>query len=1156
MPLLNVTLEDKYLLDTGRIFITGTQALVRLPLMQQRRDASEGFNTACYISGYRGSPLGGYDQQLTSASKFLKAHNIHFQPGVNEDLAATACSGSQQAHLNGDSKFDGVFAIWYGKGPGVDRTGDAFRHGNLAGTAPKGGVICLMGDDHTCESSTTAHQSEFAMVDAMIPILNPAGVQELLDYGIYGWALSRYSGCWVGLKSMKDTIDATASVDVDPARVKVRIPEDFQLPADGVHIRFPDDFLGQEARLHNVKVEAAKAFARANKLDRVVIDAPEAWLGIATCGKSYMDVRQALQYLGIDEHEAGRLGIRVYKVAMTWPLEPEGAKAFAQGLSKVLVVEEKRALIEPQLKDALYGIEAAPFVVGKRDEAGQMLFQSNGALSPNQIAIAIGKRLLERHDDPQLRARVEEQEALGTRAPEKPAMDRTPYFCSGCPHNTGTRVPEGSRAMAGIGCHFMAQWMNRNTAGFTQMGGEGASWIGMAPFVKTEHIFQNIGDGTYFHSGSLAVRAAVASGATMTYKILYNDAVAMTGGQHVDGQLTVPQITHQMAAEGVKRIAVVTDQPEKYGSNAGFAPGVTVHHRDDYDAVQREFREQGGVTVIVYDQTCAAEKRRRRKRGAFPDPQKRVFINDLVCEGCGDCGEKSNCVSVTPLDTEFGRKRLIDQSACNKDYSCVKGFCPSFVTVHGGGVRKAVSKGGDKADAPFPALSAPALPALDKPYGILVTGVGGTGVVTIGAIVGMAAHLEGKGFAGLDMAGLAQKGGAVYSHLQIAAHPDDIKTVRLGAGSARVVLGCDLVVSASQKTLDTTRQGTRMVVNTHEQMTGEFTRNANFSFPRASLRKTIANGVGADNVEFVEASRIATALMGDSIATNMFLLGYAFQRGLIPVSAEAIEKAIELNGAAVKMNQAAFLWGRRAAADLDAVKALVAPKAETVQSTKVSETLDEMIARREAFLTDYQNAAWAQRYRKLVDEVRVAEQQKARGLSGLTEAVARYFFKLMAYKDEYEVARLHTSEEFRRKLAAQFDGDYKLHFHLAPPLLAKRDPVTGQLRKAEYGPWMMSAFKLLAKLRFLRGTALDIFGRTEERRTERALIDQYERTVRDVLQRLAPDNHALAMQIASIPEEIRGYGHVKEKHLAAAKAKEATLLEAFRAGPQRERAAA
>ena len=1147
MALIDVSLTDKYTLDKGRIFITGTQALVRLPMMQRRRDLAAGLNTAAYISGYRGSPLGGYDQQLTAARKLLDEHHIVFNPGVNEDLAATACWGTQQAHLDGDNKYDGVFAIWYGKGPGVDRTGDAFRHGNLAGTAPKGGVIALMGDDHTCESSTTAHQSEFAMVDAMIPVLNPAGVQELLDYGLMGWALSRYAGVWVGLKCMKDTIDATASVDVDPARIRIRIPEDFQFPPGGPHIRFPDQPLDQEARLHRVKIEAVKAFARANAIDRVVIDSPKARFGIATCGKSYMDVRQALAYLGIDDAEAARLGLRVYKVGMTWPLEPEGARRFAEGLEQVLVVEEKRALIEPQLKDALYGVPGAPMVEGKNDRAGRLLFQSNAALDPNEIAIAIGRRILEAGHDEQLAARVAEQERLRGREPEKPAMERTPYFCSGCPHNTGTRVPDGSKAMAGIGCHFMSQWMNRNTAGYTQMGGEGASWMGMAPFVKTNHIFQNIGDGTYFHSGSLAVRAAVASGATMTYKILYNDAVAMTGGQHVDGQLTVPQITRQMHAEGVKRIAVVTDEPEKYGADAGFAPGVTVHHRDDYLEVQRSFTGEKGVSLIVYDQTCAAEKRRRRKKNLYPDPPKRVFINDLVCEGCGDCGVKSNCVSVTPLETEFGRKRAIDQSACNKDYSCVKGFCPSFVTVHGGGVRKIAppKPAGANVDGPFPALPEPTLPALDQPYGILVTGVGGTGVVTIGAIVGMAAHLEGKGFAALDMAGLAQKGGAVWSHLQISAHPDQIRTVRLGAGGAKLVLGCDLVVSASQKTMGGTRLGTRMVVNLHRQMTGDFTRNADARFPSADLQDTIRKGVGAENAEFVDAQRIATTLMGDSIATNMFMLGYAWQRGLVPVSWEALNKAIDLNGAAVKMNQAALLWGRRAAADLNAVQNLVAPRAEKQSSVRVSESLDEMIERRVAFLTGYQDAAWAGRYRQLVDEVRAAETRQAPGSTALTEAVARYFFKLMAYKDEYEVARLYTSGEFRKKLEAQFDGDYSLRFHLAPPLLSKRDKTTGELRKSQYGPWVWHAFKVLARLRFLRGGPFDIFGRTTERRTERALIGQYEQTVRGLLAKLDAGNLVLAARIASIPEEIRGFGHVKERHLHAAKHKEAQLLAEF-----------
>ena len=1156
MTLSHVALDDKYTLQSGRVYITGTQALVRLPIMQHLRDRAAGITTGCYISGYRGSPLGGFDQQLWAAGKHLTAHNIVFQPGVNEDLAATACWGTQQAHFDGDNKYDGVYAIWYGKGPGVDRTGDAFRHGNLAGSAALGGVICLMGDDHTCESSTTAHQSEFAMVDAMMPILNPAGVQELLDYGLYGWALSRYSGCWVGLKCMKDTIDASASVNVDPRRVSIVVPTDFKMPQGGLNIRWPDAPLDQEARLHTYKLEAAKAFALANKLDQVVVDSPNAKLGIATCGKSYMDVRQALQYLGIDDAEAARLGLRIYKIGMTWPLESSGAAKFAEGLDKIIVVEEKRGLIEPQLKEVLYGKDGAPEVVGKRDEVGKILFQSNAALDPNEIAIAIGRRLLAHVSDAQLAARVAEQERLEARVAEKPAMDRTPYFCSGCPHNTGTRVPEGSRALAGIGCHFMAQWMDRSTAGYTQMGGEGASWVGEAPFVKTSHMFQNIGDGTYYHSGLLAVRAAAASGVNVTYKILYNDAVAMTGGQPVDGPLTVPQITLQVHGEGAKKIAVVTDEPEKYPSTVEWAPGVTIHHRDDYDQVQREFREIPGMSVIIYDQTCAAEKRRRRKRNQYPDPAKRAFINELVCEGCGDCGVKSNCVSVLPLETEFGRKRSIDQSACNKDFSCVKGFCPSFVTVHGGGVRKGRSSpAGQNVETLFAAVPEPQMPKLDQPYGIMVTGVGGTGVVTIGAIVGMAAHLENKGFGALDMAGLAQKGGAVWSHLQIAAKPEDIRTVRLGSGGAKLVLGCDFVVSASQKTMDTTREGTRMVVNTHQQMTGEFTRNTNIQFPGQSLKRTITKGVGEANAEFVEATRIATALTGDSIATNLYMLGYAFQKGLVPVSSDAINKAIELNGAAVKMNQAAFLWGRRAAVDLAALERLIAPKADAAPAMEISRTLEETVARRVNFLTGYQNAAYAEKYRELVEKVKQAEASRTKGLTGLAEAAARYYFKLLAYKDEYEVARLYADPAFMQKIQSQFEGDYKLHFHLAPPLLAKRDPVTGELRKAEYGTWVFTAFKLLSKLRGLRGTAFDVFGYTQERRMERRLIGEYEATIAELIGKLSSDNHALAVKIASIPEEIRGYGHVKERNLGVAKARQADLLAAFRS-PEAVRTAA
>ena len=1159
MALAVVSLDDKYSVATGRVFITGTQALVRLPMMQHQRDKAAGLRTACYITGYRGSPLGQFDQQLWAAEKHLKPHHIVFQPGVNEDLAATACWGTQQAHLDGDNKYDGVFAIWYGKGPGADRSGDAFRHGNLAGSAPKGGVICLMGDDHTCESSTTAHQSEFAMVDAMIPILNPAGVQELLDYGLIGWALSRYAGCWVGIKCVKDTIDASASVSVSPDRVHIETPTDFQMPEGGVNIRWPDTPLNQEARLHNWKLEAAKAFARANRIDQTVIDSPHARLGIATCGKSYRDVCQALQYLGIDDAAAKRLGIRLYKIGMTWPLEPEGVTQFTQGLEKILVVEEKRGLIESQIKEILYRTPNAPAIVGKRDEAGNWLLRSNAALDPNEIAVAIGRRLASLEREPVLAARLAEQERLSARVLEKPAMERLPGFCSGCPHNTGTRLPEGSRALAGIGCHFMAQWTDPLTQGYTQMGAEGASWVGEAPFVNTPHMFQNIGDGTYVHSGLLAIRAAAASSVNVTYKILYNDAVAMTGGQRLDGNLTVSQITLQVYGEGAKKIAVVTDEPGKYPPGTEWAPGVTIHHRDDYDAVQRQFREVAGLSVIVYDQTCAAEKRRRRKQGKFPDPPKRAFINDLVCEGCGDCGVKSGCAAVLPLETEFGRKRAIDQSACNKDYSCLKGFCPSFVTVHGGSLRK-----GRAADSPavsrsaeplFTAVPEPVLPDLREPYGILVAGIGGSGVVTIGAIVGMAAHLEGRGFGGFDMAGLAQKGGAVWSHLQIASHPDDIKTARLGSGGARLLLGCDLVVSASPKIMDTTREGTRVIANTHQQMTREFTLNPNVQFPGQSLQRLIAKGVGETNAEFIDATRIATALLGDAIATNMFMLGYAYQRGLVPVSAEAINKALELNGTAVKMNQAAFLWGRRAAIDPAAVERLIAPRLATTAAASLSPSIDEMLARRVEYLTAYQNPGDAQKYRGLVEQVQQAESVRAKGFGGLAEAVARYYFKLLAYKDEYEVARLYTDPAFKEKLSSQFEGDYQLHFHLAPPLWVKRDPATGEPRKTEYGSWVMPAFRLLAKLRGLRGTALDMFGYTQERRMERCLITEYEATIGEVIEKLNSDNHALAVKIAALPEEIRGFGHVKERSIVATRAKQDALLATLRA-PAVVRAAA
>jgi indolepyruvate ferredoxin oxidoreductase len=1151
MALAAVSLDDKYTLESGRVFLTGTQALVRLPMMQRQRDAKAGLNTGCFISGYRGSPLGALDQQLWQAKRFLQNNHIRFQPGVNEDLAATAIWGSQQGGLFGDSSYDGVFAMWYAKGPGVDRSGDVLKHGNSAGSSAHGGVLLLAGDDHTAKSSTLAHQCEHTFSDAMIPVLNPAGVQEFLDLGLYGWAMSRYSGCWVGFKTIAETVDSSASVYVDPDRVQIALPQDFEMPAGGLNIRWPDTPLQQEERLHRYKVYAALAFARANKLDRIVIDSPKRRFGIVTAGKSYLDVRQALNDLGIDDAMAADIGLTVYKVAMTWPLEREGLRTFAEGLEEILVVEEKRAVMENQIKEQLYNWDAdvRPRVIGKFDEDRQWILPSNDELTPARIARAIAKRIARFYSSERIEKRLrflaEKEQALKT---DKPPIQRIPYFCSGCPHNTSTRVPEGSRALAGIGCHYMVQWMDRNTDTFTQMGGEGVTWVGQAPFSTTKHVFTNLGDGTYFHSGILAVRACVAAKVNITFKVLYNDAVAMTGGQPMDGPLDPAMITRQLYAEGVRKIVAVSDEPDKYPIGYEWAPGVSVHHRDELDRIQRDLREHPGVTAIVYDQTCAAEKRRRRKRGTFPDPAKRAFINDLVCEGCGDCSVASNCLSVVPAETEFGRKRAIDQSSCNKDFSCVNGFCPSFVTVHGGRLRKA--KGSAAGAGIWDAtdeLPTPTMPDLNEPYGILITGVGGTGVVTIGALLGMAAHLEGKGCSVLDMAGLAQKGGAVVSHLRIGKSPEDIHAVRLSAGGARLLLGCDLVVAAGFDALSKIQPGTtRAVINSHETITGDFTRNPDIKFPTASLEGMIENAAGQGQADFLDATRLATALLGDSIATNLFMLGYAYQRGLVPVSLEAIDQAIALNGVAVEANRRALLWGRRAAHDLAAVQKLAAPRTPA-PSHRIATGLDEVVARRAEFLTAYQNGAYASRYMALVERVKAAEAQRTPGRSDLSLAAARYYFKLLAYKDEYEVARLFTQGEFAEKLNQQFEGDFKLRFHLAPPLLSQRDPETGHLKKREFGPWLMPAFRVLAKLRGLRGTPLDIFGYTAERKQERRLIADYEALMETLMAGLTQDNQRIAVELASIPEHIRGYGHIKEQHLRAAKAREAELLNAFRA---------
>ncbi len=1151
MTLKAVSLDDKYDLGQSRIFVTGYQALIRLCLMQKERDRRAGLNTAGYVTGYRGSPLGGLDQQFARAKRQLDKSDIRFQPGINEDLAATAIWGSQQAELRGEGRYDGVFSIWYGKGPGVDRSGDVFRHANLAGTAKNGGVLALMGDDHTAKSSTTAHQSEFHFVDVMIPILNPAGVQEILDYGQYGFAMSRFCGSWAALKCMKDTVESTGIVDGSLDRVKIVIPTDYVAPDGGLNIRLVDTILGQEARLHDFKRDAMLAFVRANRLNRIVTSGGRSpKIGIITTGKSYLDVRQALDELGIDEVACNDLGIRLFKIGCPWPLSRQELKEFAEGLELVIVVEEKRSLIEVQVREELYGTANQPMVVGKKDERDAWLFPAKGALDPNDVAVAIGERLLKYGRNEPIAARVDRlKQAQHMLAEMQDVAVRTPYFCSGCPHNSSTVVPQGMRAYAGIGCHFMAQWMDRSTLGFTQMGGEGANWIGEAPFSSRGHVFQNLGDGTYNHSGYLAIRAAAASGVNITYKILFNDAVAMTGGQTNEGGLNVPQIARQVAAEGAKRVVVVTDEPWKYPKGTDWPPGLTVHHRDELMRVQTELAAIPGLTVLIYDQTCAAEKRRRRKRGLYPDPDKRVIINELVCEGCGDCGVQSNCVSVQPLETEYGRKRTIDQSSCNKDFSCVKGFCPSFVTVHGAKPKKGRGVADDRH---LPALPEPVKPAIGRTYGIIVTGIGGTGIVTIGGVLGMAAHLDGKGFGAIDMAGLAQKGGAVYSHIRIAERPEDIHAIRVGAGEADLVLGGDMVVAGTKKVLAAVKpDATRLIVNLAEILPGDFTRNADFSLPAERIKRAITAAAGADRSHFVDATRLATALLGNSIGANIFIVGYAYQLGALPLSAEAIEKAIELNGEAVAMNQAAFRWGRAAAVDLAAVEALIRPAPAMADAARrLSTSLAETVERRVEFLTAYQDAAYAQRYRGLVDEAQRIEAARTPEKSGLAEAVARYLFKLMAYKDEYEVARLYTDGAFHKQVAAQFDGDkLRFEFHLAPPILAPTDGKTGQPKKLSFGPWMLPVFRVLAKLKFLRGTAFDPFGRSAERRAERKLIADYEALLAEIFSRLAPDNHHLAVALVSIPEKIRGFGHVKVRHLGAAKAEESALLEQFRAAP-------
>ncbi len=1144
--LRKVSLDDKYDLTQSRVFMSGTQAVIRLTLMQKERDRRAGLNTAGYVSGYRGSPLGGLDQQFQRAAKLLMPNDVVFQPGLNEDLAATAIWGTQQAELRGEGKFDGVFALWYGKGPGVDRTGDVFRHANMAGTARHGGVLALMGDDHVAESSTVANASEFQFVDLMMPILNPAGVQEILDYGLYGIALSRFAGCWVALKCVKDNIESTSSVDGSVDRVQIVYPELPGVQPGELNIRRVDDRLEQEKRLHFQKRDAVLAFLRANKLNQYITSGgPNAKIGIITTGKSYLDTRLAMDDLGIDEKRANDLGLRLFKLACPWPIGREELLDFAKGLDLIIVVEEKRSLIEVQVREELYGSPHQPIVIGKKDEDNNWLFPAHGALDSNEIALCLADRITKHvgHLDDIVRRAEAIRASQGLYETTQPLAMRSPYFCSGCPHNTSTKVPEGARAGAGIGCHFMALWMDRSTEGFTQMGGEGANWVGEAPFSQRKHLFQNLGDGTYNHSGSLAIRFAKAAGTNITYKILYNDAVAMTGGQRHEGTLSVPQIAAQVHAEGVSRIAIVSDEPDKYaGTGVAFPFGTTFHHRDDLDAVQRELQDITGVTALIYDQTCAAEKRRRRKRGTFPDPVKRAIINPRVCEGCGDCGTASNCVSIQPLETEFGRKRMIDQSSCNKDFSCVKGFCPSFVTVHGAQMKK--GKALQAGEVEVSALPAPKEPAYGQTYNMLVTGVGGTGIVTIGAILGMAAHLEDKGIGIIDMAGLAQKGGEVFSHIRIARQPEDIHTIRLAAGEVDLVLSGDLVVAGSKKVLSALRpEGGKIIVDTLESLPGQFTANPDLSLPVARLRQAIGDAAHGGGVHLIDAHTLAERLMGHAIATNMFLVGYACQSGALPLSPEAIEEAIRLNGEAVAMNRAAFRWGRLAAHDLDAVKALVAPP-----PAAKTHTLEDRIAFFAHELRLYQNEAYAQRYRALAEKAKAAEERLTPIPSGFGEAVAANLYKLMAIKDEYEVARLYTDGSFAKQVKEAFEGELRYEFHLSPPILAPKDPVTGLPRKVSFGPWMLHVFRLLAALKPLRGTVLDVFGRTPERKMERQVLADYERLIEELCHSLTTANHPTATALAELPRKLRGYGHVKEKALKAMKGEEALLRERLALG--------
>ncbi len=1133
--LRDVRLTDRYELESGQILISGTQALVRLLIEQRRRDERLGHDTAGYVSGYRGSPLGGFDQELLRSRTRLDAHRVRFHPAVNEDLAATAIWGTQQVGLFPGAKHQGVFALWYGKGPGVDRSVDALKHANRAGTSPLGGVVVAFGDDHTAESSTLAHQSEPALIAAMIPVLNPSSIADIIECGLLGWAMSRFSGLWVGLKCVSETVSTTATLQVEAHWPHVEVPE-LPTAAEAIHVRDGHEPLLAERRVLLQRLPRVLQFARANALNRAIFHGAPRRLGIVAAGQGYSYVREALEVLGFAADSASAAGIGLFKVTLSWPLEPHSLRDFASGYDEILFVEEKLPLIEDQAARILYDLppQARPRLVGKQDESAAPLLPADAGLTREIVARALVSRLQ--------RFGYATATPLGSRTtdhsrqlPPPSGAVRRPHFCAGCPHNRSTVVPAGSRALAGIGCSYMALWMDRATHASVHMGGEGANWIGAAPFSDTAHVFQNIGDGTYFHSGLLAIRASIAAGVNITYKVLYNDAVAMTGGQSVDGELNVPRLVRQVLAEGAKLVAIVSEHPARYAGIFRREEPVTTHPRSELTTVQERLRAISGTTVLVYDQMCAAERRRRRKRGVHFDPPTRTFINPAVCEGCGDCSVRSNCVSIVPLQTPLGRKRRIDQSSCNKDFSCVEGFCPAFVTIEGASLRKP-QLASDFLEAST-RLPQPATAQVHTTFNILIAGIGGTGVVTVGAILAMSAHLEGKQSSVSDMAGLAQKNGAVLSHVKVAAR-QEIAGARLERGDADLVLGCDLVVSASERSLSTMRDGrTRVVLNTNLVATGEFQRQPDIHRHAEAMRDSIKDAAGAERVRELDATTLCTSLFGDSQYTNVFVLGYACQEGFLPVGVAAIERAIELNAVEVEENMRAFRLGRLAHHDLQRLMTIAQPW----WSTSMSElNLDDLIVSHANALQAYQSRRYAGQYLDFIARVRTREHALLDGGEALTRTVADSLFKLMAYKDEYEVARLHSDGQLMSRLASEFTGDYRVTFHLAPPVLSR--PGAESRKRAFSGSWLLPVFAMLARMRFLRGTVLDVFGYSRERRMERALIGEYKKTVMRVLGRLDPQRLELARRLFSLPQLIRGFGHVKLAAVARVRTEEAALL--------------